>query len=154
MAAKFFFGTRKSDGVRVYLSKPTWDCGWYWSFGHLGNKDEHYHLSSYQTKEHVLKLVGGTVTVLREKRNKCLTDCLLEDYELNPCILGSIWKFCELALTAYSLKETAEVLGRGGSHMTTNPCRELIKNPEEVKRINEVVLPAVFSEIEKIFTEG
>lgn len=154
MTSKFFFGTRKEDGARVYLSKPTWDCGWYWSFGYLGNRDEHYHLSIYQTKELALKLADGTGTLLTEKRNKCLKDCLMEDYDLNPLILANIWKFCELALTAYSLKETAEVLGRGGSHMTTNPCQELIKNPEEVKRINEVVLPAIFWEIEKIFTEG
>lgn len=42
-------------------------------------------------------------------------------------------------------------MGRGGSHYTTNPLKELIKNEEEVKRINEVVLPAIFLEIEKCF---
>lgn len=61
-----------------------------------------------------------------------------------------MWTICELFKTAYALKETAEVLGRGGSHYTTNPCAELIKNVDEVKRINEVVLPQIFEEIYKI----
>jgi hypothetical protein len=54
-----------------------------------------------------------------------------------------------LILTAYALKETAEVLGRGGSHCSSNPLADLIKNEIEVKRINEIVLPAIFDEIEK-----
>ena len=54
--------------------------------------------------------------------------------------------------SAYTLKETAETLGRGGSHLTKNPCADIIKNEAEVKRINEIVLPAIFAEIEKILS--
>jgi hypothetical protein len=63
---------------------------------------------------------------------------------------SQLWKLTELFKTFYTLKETAEVLGRGGSHYTSNPCENVIKNPEEVKRINEVVLPAIFEAIYKI----
>lgn len=147
---RFFFGTRKSDNVKIYLSKPSWDCGWYWSFGYLGNKNEHYHLDSYRTVNHYLKLEDGSHKFITEQRNKCMYDCLLEDYTLNKNIEKHLWTFCELFTTAYSLKETAEVLGRGGSHMTTNPVADVIKNEDEVKRINEVVLPAIFKEIETL----
>lgn len=146
-----FFGTRKSDGARIYLTKPTWDCGWYWSFGYLGNRNEHYHLDSYQSKDHFLKLEDGSFKILTEKRNKCMYDCLLEDYDLNPKIKENLWTFCELALTAYSLKEAAEVFNRGGSHMTKNPCCDIIKNHDMVEKINKEMLPAVFEEIEKLF---
>jgi len=140
---KTVFGRRKSDGVQVYITSPSWDCGWYWSFGYLGNKDEHYHLSGYA-----------------DGRNINMYDALLADYDLNPKLLGEVdkfgsysrlWTFCELAKTAYLLQETAEVLGRGGSHYSNNPLREVIKNTGEVERINKVVLPAIFAEIEKLF---
>jgi hypothetical protein len=140
---KTVFGRRKSDGVKVYITSPSWDCGWYWSFGYLGNKDERYHLSGY---------VDG--------RNINMYDALLSDYDLNPKLLGEadkfgsysrLWTFCELAKTAYLLKETAEVLGRGGSHYSANPCKDIITNTGEVERINKVVLPAIFAEIEKLF---
>lgn len=157
---KHFFGTRKDDDAKIYIDGPEWQCGWYWSFGYLGNAREHYHLSGYQSKSHFLKLEDGSHKLLTEKRNKCMYDCLKEDYDLNPKLLegksdyaNNLWTFCELALSAYALKETAEVLGRGGSHMTSNPCQDVIKNNEEVKRINGVVLPAIFDAIEELFNK-
>ena len=131
---RVFFGTRKSDNARIYLTKPSWDCGWYWGFGYLGNKNEHYHLSGYQ-----------------DGRNINMYDALKEDYKLNKNIEKHLWTFVELVKTAYALKETAEVLGRGGSHYTKNPCMGYIVNPDEVKRINEVVLPKIFEELNKIY---
>jgi hypothetical protein len=57
-----------------------------------------------------------------------------------------------LVLTAYTLKNTAEVLGRGGSHMTNNPCKDLIINKDEVTRINNIVLPQIFYELYKLLS--
>lgn len=56
--------------------------------------------------------------------------------------------------TFYSLQDTAEVLGRGGSHYTKNPIAELIKNPAEVERINGEIMPALFDAIYTLFREG
>lgn len=130
-----------SDGESIYITKPKWDCDWYWSFGYLGNRNCHFHLNSYQTKDHSLKLADGSHKFIAEQRNKCMYDCLLEDYQLTEKIKQNLWTFCELAETIYALEEAAEVLGRGGSHMTTNPCAEIIKNPTEVERLNNVVIP-------------
>lgn len=129
---KYKLGT--VDGEVIYLSAPSWDCGWYWGFGYLGNNNRHYHLHG-----------------LSERKNQNLYDAIKEHFGSSLVINeergNDLFKFCELVLTAYTLKETAEVLGRGGSHMTTNPCAELIKNPVEVGRINEILLPAIFNEI-------
>lgn len=147
---KIFFGVNKKTGERIYLDAPAWSCNWYWSFGYLGNRNCHYHLANYQSQNLWFKLEDGSYKVLTEKRNKNMHDCLLEDYDLNPKIKDNLWKFCELALTAYSLKKSAEVLGRGGSHVDYNPCADLIQNQDEVKRINEIVLPAIFDKIIEI----
>lgn len=70
------FGTRKEDGQLIMLRAPSWDCEWYWGFGYLGNKNEHYHLSSYQEKSHYLKLHDGTHKYLTEKETKiCMIVC-------------------------------------------------------------------------------
>ena len=127
---KTYLGTR--DGEKIYLTAPSWDCGWYWGFGYLGNKDCHYHVDGLS-------------------KDKNLHDGFLEHFGDSFVVRESdAWEFAELFQTFYTLKETAEVLGRGGSHLTNNPCREIIKNAEEVKRINEVVLPAVFDAIYQI----
>ena len=144
---KLFFGLRNEDNTRIYLSAPSWDCDWYWGFGYLGNKNEHYHLSSYANQTKCITDSEGKFSVFTEKRNKNMYDCLLEDYTLNPRIYSNLWTFCELSQTAYALKESAEVLQRGGSNYSTNPVKEIIKNPEEVARINNVVLPAIFDHV-------
>lgn len=127
---KAFFGTRKEDDTRIYLSAPTWDCGWYWGFGYLGNKNEHYHLLDYSNG-----------------RNINMYDALTTDYDLNPNIFNNVWEFCELSVTAYRLREAAEIYQRGGSHYTINPCASVIKNLDEYTRINWVVLPAIFDKL-------
>ena len=149
--AKTFFGTRKSDNTRIQISKPSWDCDWYWGFGYLGNRNEHYHLDSYQSEDIHLTDDKGKFHMFTQKRNINMYDALLEDYDLAPNIKKHLWTFCELVLTAYALKDTAETLGRGGSHMTSNPCASIIKNTAEVKRINEICLPAIFEQLNAIY---
>jgi hypothetical protein len=129
-----FLGTRKSDNVRITLSSPSWDCSWYWGFGYLGNSREHYHLESYQNG-----------------RNISMYDALMKDYNLNPTIKKNLWVFCELVLSAYTLKDMAGLAHRGGSHMTTNPCKELLQDTALEDRINTVLLPAIFQKIEMLF---
>lgn len=137
---KYYIG--RNDNGNIYLSAPKWDCGWYWGFGYLGNANCHYHLdglaSEYRTNmydaliKHFDKAFIFKTEIEEDKYNNLL------------------WQFCELVSTAYSLKETAEVLGRGGAHYTTNPLAELIKNEAEVKRINETVLPAIFDKLDEV----
>lgn len=138
---KIVFGKIKKTGESIHLSLPTWDCGWYWSFGYLGNQNCCYHLDSYQSE-------AG----FGEHRNIDMFDALKSDYNLCPSLQedNNLWKFCELSKTAYSLIEVAGIFNRGGSHYGPNPCAAALKNPEWVKHINEVLLPQIFLEIEKL----
>jgi len=127
----------KVGGKRIYLSPPSWDCGWYWGFGYLGNKDCHYHVKG-----------------LMEKTN--LFDGIKQHFDDGTFVLKQdkdTWILSELFATFYALRKTAEVLGRGGSHYTSNPCKDIITNKQEVKRINEIVLPAIFDEIYKLLNK-
>lgn len=129
---RHYLGKRKEDGKRVYIAAPTWDCNWYWSFGYLEATGEHYHLRNF-----------GNIN---------WKDALERDYTLNVKLRGdNLWKFYELAKTAYGLRDAAEILGRGGSHVTDNPLAEVIKNKAEVDRINQIVLPQIFDAINEMF---
>lgn len=123
----------ENGGKREYLFAPSWDCGWYWGFGYLGHEDLHHHVDSIST-------------------SKNLYDALTEYYGDSLVLKeDKLWTFCELMRTYYILKDTAEALGRGGAHYSTNPCEDIIKNGAEVKRINETVMPALFNEVYKLF---
>jgi len=129
-----YFGNHKEYGD-VELCRPTWDCGWYWSFGYLGNENCHFHLGNMPDMK---RLVPSDL-------HKDFTE-LNQNLEDND----AIWTFCELVNTAYILKETAEMLGRGGAHFTRNPLDFLIQNQEEVQRIQTEVLPAIFNQISEL----
>ena len=139
--AKVFFGVRKEDKSDIYISKPTFNCNWYWSFGCLENRREHYHLIEYQEKSHSFRLSDNSLKLITEKRRKDMHDCLLEDYDLSPQINENLWLFCELALTIYKLKGVAEMYYIGGSNVTTNPCKDIIKDIVRYEDINFHILP-------------
>lgn len=130
----------------IYLSPPSWDCGWYWGFGYIGNKNCHYHvegLKKIETYNHEAKAFTH--------KSVNLYDGFIEHFGNTLKVRPSdLWTLVELFSTFYALKETTEVLGRGGSHYTTNPVKDLIINTDEVTRINSIVLPQIFEEIYKI----
>jgi len=142
--AKILIGKR--DGKNIYLSSPSWDCGWYWGFGYLGNNDCHYHvdgLTKHENYNFETKSFQYEFTNLFDGFKKHFGNSLIvRDSQL--------WKLCELFKTFYVLKETAEVLGRGGSNYGNNPCSDIIKNTDEVERINKIVFPEIFEAIYKI----
>jgi len=124
------------DGVSIYLSPPSWDCGWYWGFGYLGNKNCHYHVSGLfkdtNLYEGFKNHFGSSFIVKNDK---------------------DLWTLCELFRTFYYLKDAAELFRVGGSRYTMNPIVDLIKNENEVKRINEDLMPLIFEEIYKILNK-
>ena len=160
----YYLGRDIKSKRKIWLQKPSWDCGWYWGFGYLqamkGDKepskakdiDFHTHWDSLVAESHT-----NAHDWFESRFGKCATDFYGFKVETDEpkCRFteAQLWKLCELMATAYALRETAEVLGRGGAHYTINPCAKVIKNTRETDRINSKVLPAIFAEIGKIFDE-
>ena len=142
---KTFLG--QNNGENIYLSAPSWDCGWYWGFGYLGNKNCHYHVDGLKKIEKY-----NFEKSVFEYEFVNLYDGLKKHFGETFVIKrdSDIWVLAELFQTFYSLKETSEILGRGGCHYTNNPVKGIIENKTECDRINNVVLPAVFDSIYKI----
>ena len=125
-----------NDNEPIYLKPPSWDCGWYWGFGYLGNENCHYHIDGLMKKSSLydgFKNHFGNTFIIKE---------------------SDIWLFSELFKTFYMLKETANILKSGSANYTTNPIKELIINSSEVERINNIVLPQLFEEIYKVINRN
>lgn len=139
---------KDNDGILYWLESPTWDCGWYWGCGYIetyANNTNPSIARDINSHQHFDGLFFNKSKNGFDAFKEFFTDSTVSDKEL--------WTLMELMRTIYTLKETAEVLGRGGSHYTTNPCKEIVTNHEEVKRINEVVLPALFKEVRNLLSE-
>jgi hypothetical protein len=120
------------DGERIYLSPPSWDCGWYWGWSYLGNDDCHYHVSGLEGKEN---LRDAFITHFGESLN---------------IIPKDLWVVCELFNTYYTINKVASLYKDGCTGLCNNPISAIIINTEEAARINEIVLPAVFASTYKI----
>ena len=140
LGKRFLLGIKEE--VKYYLVAPSWDCGWYWGCGYV----ETYNRRKTDIESH--QHFDG----LFFKTGKNGYDAFLEFFDDITLDKNEVWQLVEMMKTIYVLKETAEVLGRGSSHYTTNPCKDIIINVEEAKRINEVVLPALFEAVEKLLT--
>ena len=158
---KHYLLGRYKDGTFFYLQEPSWDRGRYWGFGYITiytNNHAPEHSRDIQSHGHFEGLLGKQEVYDSEKGCRKLSSdyvhILKENPEVTEVVLSEKdqWTLSELITSGYALREAAELLGRGDSHYTDNPCSSIIKNEAEVKRINEVVLPAIFKEIEKLLT--
>lgn len=139
-------GTSTELDGDVFIERPSWDCGWYWGFGYLerwnprkGDIDFHTHINSQFSKDKDGRGCNW-YTGMQDLFDQ--GDVFENDKQR--------WKFLEIVKTIYNLKMTAEVLGRGGSHYGNNPLSEEIKNHDEVRRINDYLIPKLIDEMYKV----
>ena len=104
-------------GEDIYLEKHNWDCGWYWGFGYIGNKNLHTH-STVFTHELIWHHIDQ---VFKKSIFKNEQD---------------FWIFKDLLKQAYTLQECAEIYQYGG-HCTTNNKTEIVRNKRKAKSINK-----------------
>lgn len=122
---KMYLGNTTEYG-RLYLSRHSWDCGWYWGFGYIGNSRLHMHIDSLINGEYdVNKIFDGGASITQDQW----------------------WIIRDLFTQAYALKKAAEVYRHGG-HQTSKPgITDCIKNLEMAAQINkdlETVLDKVW----------
>ena len=137
MSKKLYLGRLRDDfqglgGEAIYLYKHSWDCDWYWGMGHIGNKYLHIHFKS---------------TFLDGKDSYILENI----FSKTNLTQTNWWTILEMFKTAYTLREAAGLYRRGGSHISTNLCREKLKDEELAARLNkdlEEVLDTVWRYIE------
>ena len=123
----------KLDGEKVWLPPPAWNYKWYWGYGYIENRNLRTYFAGLDTNDNLYNAI----------ENKFDGTFVLQG--------SNLWTFCELIQTFYTLREIAEVYSRGGSHYTSNPLADIIRNPEEYRRINGILLPKIFIEIDKLF---
>lgn len=146
---KIFLLGRDKDGINYWLEESKWECAWYWGFGYVETytNNSKPHLSKdINSHQHLSSIFGkqGDVFVPNIFDSPILVETTFNEQE------G--WILSELIKSAYQLKESAELFVRGGSHITTNPCFQLVKNEDWAKKINSEILPMVFENIYTILS--
>ena len=136
MGEKILLGKLKAnagtyaDGENLWLEKHSWDCGWYWGFGYVGNKNSHFHFDS---------LMEGT---------KYQASDIFAQTNIND---NDWWVIRSLFKQAYALRSAAEVYKNGGNQTFLAGTTDVIKNEEMATRLNrdlEVVLDKLWDVVQ------
>jgi len=138
MSSKFL--GRDAEGVGYSLADASWDCDWYWGYGYIKSRNSHQHADS-EYKDDNNEYGDNNIFTGKFLATKSFTE-------------AEGWKLRELMATFYQLKKQAELLGRGGMHITSNPMADYLINKGEAERINKLVLPKLFEEVNKILDKG
>ena len=131
-------------GTMYWLEAPSWDCNWYWGFGYIETYTDNENpakSADISSHEHFkdLRFIGN--------RRVNLYEGFRDKFPATPLTDGEIFKLCELMQSFYTCRDYSDFLHRYGSNYTSNPCGEIIKNPDEYDRINKLVLPAIFQNV-------
>ena len=144
----YLLGTFK-DGHNFWLKEPTWDCGWYWGFGYVSTYQSHQHydglcFNKYEYYDHKKGCFQQGEYIHKLSDRPDVVACSLIEREQ--------WILSDLMKMAYTLKKTAELYRQGNAHLTSHELVPQLKRPDREKEINEIELPAIFAQIEKLLT--
>lgn len=165
MKTIFYLGTDQ-EGNKVYLKPASRDCGWYRGFGYVetyrnGRFDFYQHFDSLFLHKNIwdsfveyFKESPFVKPAIDHKIEK-LRDGVKESeytYTEKAELKKEWWKLLELMKQFYILKNMAEMWHLWWAHITTVevPYKEDIKQMSD--KINKEILPALFKEIENLFT--
>ena len=126
------------DGIKYYLARPSFDCGWYWG----GLYVETFSNNRVPEKSRDIESHLHFDSLFLQKY-----DCFNDFFVSTPLEESERYKLFELAKTFYTLRQYADLVYRGNSNIAKNSCYDLIKNEDRYKEVVEKLLPAVISEI-------
>lgn len=143
----YLLGKDQNDD-KIWLEAPSWDCGWYWGLGYVESYQQNWSpekARDIMSHDHFDSLfLNNPEQNGHEAFKKFFKDTTLNDDE--------IWQIIDYMTTCYTLRKTAEILGRGYSHYTEKAKLQELVDKAEVKKINEEMLPTLFFKIDKILT--
>lgn len=150
-----------NDGTKYWLEAPKWDCGWYWGFGYVEtytNNEDPSKSKDCQSHQHINSSFLGKQDYYDHNLKTWKQGEYIHNIYDCPRFVQTTfdekagWILSELFNEFYILKKTAELYHTGGSHTTTSPLQDLLKNPEQERHINEVLIPAITAKIIELLT--
>ena len=133
------------NGIKYYLQKAHFDCEWYWGGGYVDtftNNKNPQKSTDIRTHSHF-----DSMFLRRHQYGDFVKD---RYFIKSPFTEKEKWQILELIQSFYTAREYSDFLYRGGSHFTNNLAKDTISNIDEYNRINDIVIPKINDELEKI----
>ena len=138
----YFLGLNK-NGDKMWLVAPSWACGWYWGLGYI----EIYQQNWMPSKARDILCSTHFDYVF----SSC--DSFIDEFNNTPFTKDEKWKIYEYMKELYTLRKYSDMMYNGGVHITTGSKtlkEEQKNNIKEYNRINKILIPNVWKELEAI----
>lgn len=138
----FFLGLNKNGG-KMWLEAPSWDCDWYWGLGYI----KIYQQNRMPSKARDILCSNHFDYVFPS------SDIFINEFNDTPFTRNEKWKIYEYMKELYTLNHYADMMHNGCAHITegSKTLKEEQKNNiKEYNRINKILIPNVWKELEAI----
>ena len=137
----FFLGLNKNGG-KMWLEALSW-CGWHWELGHVVTYQQNWNPSKARDilcSTHFDYVFPSS-------------DVFINEFNDTPFTRNEKWKIYEYMKELYILRNYADMMHNCCAHITegSNTLKEEQKNNiKEYNRINDILIPNVWKELEAI----
>lgn len=150
------------EGRKVWLEAPSWDCEWYWGFGYIEtytNNASPGDSKDIESHQHINSSVMGQMFNYDYENGKEYKGEYIHNIYESPFFKSVTfsesegWELSELFKQFYTLRESAEMFGRGSCHISTSKATQgVLKRKEWADTINQDIIPQVTKRILEILT--
>lgn len=138
----FFLGLNKNGG-KMWLIAPSWDCDWYWGIGYINIYQQNWMPSKARD-------------ILCSTHFDCVfpsSDSFIDEFDNTPFTKDEKWEIYEYMKELYILCKYSDMMHRNGMNITKGS--DALRNEEddnikEYNRINKILIPNVWKELETI----
>lgn len=137
----FFLGLNKNGG-KMWLEAPSW-WSWHWRLGHVVTYQQNWSPSKARD-------------ILCSTPFDCVfpsSNIFIDEFNDTPFTRNEKWKIYEYMKELYTLSHYADMMHNGCAHITegSKTLKEEQKNNiKEYNRINDILIPNVWKELEAI----
>lgn len=137
----FFLGLNK-NGEKMWLVAPSWDCDWYWSIGYINIYQQNWMPSKAKDI-----LCSTHFDYVFPSYNS-----FIDEFDNTPFTKDEKWEIYEYMKELYILRKYSDMMYNGGAHITigSKTLQENEENYKEYNRINNILIPNVWKELEAI----
>lgn len=140
---KNFFLGLNANGDKMWLEAPSWRCGWYWSIGCVKTYQQNW----MPSKARDITDINHFDYLFPAWKD------FVECFETTPFTKDEKWEIYEYMKELYTLRHYADMMNRGSAHITegSKTLKEEQKNNiKEYNRINDILIPNIWKELEAI----
>ena len=137
----YFLGIN-SNGDKMWLLAPSWDCGWYWGLGYINTYQQNWMPS--KARDVLCSTYFDYVFPS--------SDIFIDEFNDTPFTKNEKWKIYEYMKELYILRKYSDMMHNGGAYITegSKTLKGNEENYREYNRINSILIPNIWKELEAI----